>query len=148
MTRMVNASHFLDPSFRYHGRKGQGDAKARKGRTALQCSGLVNGRSGKAMLQLSCGRRVSGQITLIQMRHCMASAVAGFMRTFGIDEPMGCYDDRHADAFVLWGFQYGREASILWTRLTDRKLHQIRTSKLCCAFQRLSIALTSWPIFR
>ena len=26
-------------------------------------------------------------------RHCMASAVAGFMRTFGIDEPMGCYDD-------------------------------------------------------
>ncbi|WP_146210816.1 molybdopterin-dependent oxidoreductase, partial [Azospirillum sp. TSO35-2] len=26
-------------------------------------------------------------------RHCMASAVAGFMRTFGMDEPMGCYDD-------------------------------------------------------
>src|SRR3546814_14133030 len=25
-------------------------------------------------------------------RHCMASAVVGFMRTFGIDEPMGCYD--------------------------------------------------------
>jgi nitrate reductase (cytochrome) len=23
-------------------------------------------------------------------RHCMASAVGGFMRTFGIDEPMGC----------------------------------------------------------
>jgi len=37
-------------------------------------------------------------------RHCMASAVVGFMRTFGIDEPMGCYDDmEHADAFVLWG---------------------------------------------
>jgi len=36
-------------------------------------------------------------------RHCMASAVAGFMRTFGIDEPMGCYDDiENADAFVLW----------------------------------------------
>jgi len=26
-------------------------------------------------------------------RHCMASAVMGFMRTFGMDEPMGCYDD-------------------------------------------------------
>jgi len=26
-------------------------------------------------------------------RHCMASAVAGFMQTFGIDEPAGCYDD-------------------------------------------------------
>ncbi len=37
-------------------------------------------------------------------RHCMASAVGAFMRTFGIDEPMGCYDDfEHADAFVLWG---------------------------------------------
>ncbi|MCB1349861.1 MAG: molybdopterin-dependent oxidoreductase, partial [Maritimibacter sp.] len=36
-------------------------------------------------------------------RHCMASAVAGFIRTFGIDEPMGCYDDlEHADTFVLW----------------------------------------------
>ena len=37
-------------------------------------------------------------------RHCMASAVTGFMRTFGMDEPMGCYDDfENADAFVLWG---------------------------------------------
>ena len=37
-------------------------------------------------------------------RHCMASAVMGFMRTFGMDEPMGCYDDfEAADAFVLWG---------------------------------------------
>ncbi|MBQ5459794.1 MAG: molybdopterin-dependent oxidoreductase, partial [Rhodocyclaceae bacterium] len=26
-------------------------------------------------------------------RHCMASAVVGFMRTFNMDEPMGCYDD-------------------------------------------------------
>src|SRR5262245_55006824 len=26
-------------------------------------------------------------------RHCMASAVTGFMRSFGMDEPMGCYDD-------------------------------------------------------
>ncbi len=31
-------------------------------------------------------------------RHCMASAVAAFIRTFGIDEPMGCYDDlEHAE---------------------------------------------------
>ncbi len=35
-------------------------------------------------------------------RHCMASAVGAFMRAFGIDEPMGCYDDlEHADVFVL-----------------------------------------------
>ena len=37
-------------------------------------------------------------------RHCMATAVVSFMRGFGADEPMGCYDDiEHADAFVLWG---------------------------------------------
>ena len=56
-------------------------------------------------------------------RHCMASAVAGFMRTFGIDEPMGCYDDlEHADAFVLWGANMAEMHPILWSRLTNRKL--------------------------
>ena len=37
----------------------------------------------------------------LNARHCMASAVVGFMRTFGMDELMGCYDDiEQADAFV------------------------------------------------
>ena len=56
-------------------------------------------------------------------RHCMASAVMGFMRTFGIDEPMGCYDDfEAADAFVLWGSNMAEMHPILWTRVTDRRL--------------------------
>ncbi|MCC6210089.1 MAG: nitrate reductase catalytic subunit NapA [Burkholderiales bacterium] len=56
-------------------------------------------------------------------RHCMASAVAGFMRTFGIDEPMGCYDDlEQADAFVLWGSNMAEMHPVLWSRLTDRRL--------------------------
>ncbi|XCN73136.1 MAG: nitrate reductase catalytic subunit NapA [Candidatus Electrothrix aestuarii] len=56
-------------------------------------------------------------------RHCMASAVAGFMRTFGIDEPMGCYDDlENADAFVLWGSNMAEMHPILWSRLTNRRL--------------------------
>ncbi|MDO3722252.1 periplasmic nitrate reductase subunit alpha [Marinobacter sp. chi1] len=56
-------------------------------------------------------------------RHCMASAVVGFMRTFGIDEPMGCYDDiENADAFVLWGSNMAEMHPILWTRVTDRRL--------------------------
>ena len=56
-------------------------------------------------------------------RHCMASAVAGFIRTFGIDEPMGCYDDlENADAFVLWGSNMAEMHPILWSRLTDRRL--------------------------
>ena len=56
-------------------------------------------------------------------RHCMASAVAGFIRTFGIDEPMGCYDDlEHADAFVLWGANMAEMHPILWSRLADTRL--------------------------
>ena len=56
-------------------------------------------------------------------RHCMASAVAGFMRTFGMDEPMGCYEDiEAADAFVLWGSNMAEMHPILWTRVTDRRL--------------------------
>ena len=56
-------------------------------------------------------------------RHCMASAVGGFMRAFGIDEPMGSYDDlEHADAFVLWGANMAEMHPILWSRLVDTRL--------------------------
>jgi nitrate reductase NapA len=56
-------------------------------------------------------------------RHCMASAVTGFMRTFGMDEPMGCYDDiENADAFVLWGSNMAEMHPVLWSRITDRRL--------------------------
>lgn len=56
-------------------------------------------------------------------RHCMASAVGAFMRAFGIDEPMGCYDDlEHADTFVLWGANMAEMHPILWSRLTDTRL--------------------------
>lgn len=58
----------------------------------------------------------------------MASAVAGFMRTFGMDEPMGCYDDfEAADAFVLWGANMAEMHPILWTRITDRRLSHPKT---------------------
>jgi len=56
-------------------------------------------------------------------RHCMASAVGAFIRGFGIDEPMGCYDDlEHADVFVLWGSNMAEMHPILWSRLTDTRL--------------------------
>ncbi len=56
-------------------------------------------------------------------RHCMASAVGAFMRGFGSDEPMGCYDDlEHADAFVLWGANMAEMHPILWSRLSDTRL--------------------------
>ena len=56
-------------------------------------------------------------------RHCMASAVVGFMQTFGIDEPAGNYDDiEHTDTAVLWGANMAEAHPILWSRVTDRKL--------------------------
>ncbi|HEB67680.1 MAG TPA: nitrate reductase catalytic subunit NapA [Gammaproteobacteria bacterium] len=56
-------------------------------------------------------------------RHCMASAVGAFIRGFGADEPMGCYDDlEHADVFVLWGSNMAEMHPILWSRLSDTRL--------------------------
>jgi nitrate reductase NapA len=81
-------------------------------------------------------------------RHCMASAVGGFMRTFGIDEPMGCYDDfEHADAFVLWGSNMAEMHPILWTRLADRRLSNPHV-KVCVmsTFEHRSFELADIPI--
>ena len=56
-------------------------------------------------------------------RHCMASAVAGFIQTFGIDEPAGCYDDIElTDTVITWGANMSEMHPILWSRVTDRKL--------------------------
>ena len=56
-------------------------------------------------------------------RHCMASAAVAFMRTFGMDEPMGCYNDiEKTDAFVLWGSNMAEMHPILWSRISDRRL--------------------------
>ena len=56
-------------------------------------------------------------------RHCMASAVVGFIQTFGIDEPAGNYDDiEHTDTAVLWGANMAEMHPILWARVSDRKL--------------------------
>ncbi len=56
-------------------------------------------------------------------RNCMASAVAAFMQTFGIDEPAGNYDDvEHTDTIVLWGANMGECHPIMWSRITDRRL--------------------------
>lgn len=61
-------------------------------------------------------------------RHCMASAVAGFATTFGMDEPMGCYDDfEHANAFVLWGSNMAEMHPMLWARITQRRLVESST---------------------
>ncbi|WP_206861724.1 periplasmic nitrate reductase subunit alpha [Lysobacter changpingensis] len=81
-------------------------------------------------------------------RHCMASAVMGFMRTFGMDEPMGCYDDiEAADAFVLWGSNMAEMHPILWTRVTDRRLtHPHVKVAVMSTFEHRSFELADIPI--
>ena len=55
-------------------------------------------------------------------RLCMASAVTGFISTFGMDEPMGCYEDiNHADVFILWGNNMAEMHPVLFSRILDRK---------------------------
>ena len=56
-------------------------------------------------------------------RHCMASAVAAFIQTFGIDEPSGNYEDMEfTDTVVSWGANMAENHPILWSRITDRRL--------------------------
>ena len=56
-------------------------------------------------------------------RLCMASAVTGFLTSFGADEPMGCYEDiDHADVFVLWGNNMAEMHPVLFSRLLDQRL--------------------------
>src|SRR6478736_1373302 len=81
-------------------------------------------------------------------RHCMASAAVAFMRTFGMDEPMGCYDDfEHADAFVLWGSNMAEMHPILWTRVADRRLgtEHVKVAVLS-TFTHRSMDLADIPI--
>jgi nitrate reductase NapA len=81
-------------------------------------------------------------------RHCMASAATAFMRTFGMDEPMGCYDDfEHADAFVLWGSNMAEMHPILWTRVADRRLgHEHVRVAVLSTFTHRSMDLADVPI--
>jgi len=82
-------------------------------------------------------------------RHCMASAVQGFMRTFGIDEPMGCYDDiEAANAFVLWGSNMAEMHPVLWSRVTDRRLSAPKDVKVAVlsVFEHRCFDLADLPI--
>ncbi len=56
-------------------------------------------------------------------RLCMASAVTGFLTSFGLDEPMGCYEDiDNANVFVTWGNNMVEMHPVLFSRmLANRK---------------------------
>ncbi len=55
-------------------------------------------------------------------RLCMASAVTGFLSTYGVDEPAGSYDDLDvADVVILWGNNPAEMHPVLFSRIVDRR---------------------------
>lgn len=55
-------------------------------------------------------------------RLCMASAVTGFLSTYGVDEPAGCYDDLdRCDVLILWGNNPAEMHPVLFSRVLERR---------------------------
>ncbi len=55
-------------------------------------------------------------------RLCMASAVGGYLNTFGADEPAGSYDDiDYADTIFIIGSNMAEQHPMLFRRVVDRK---------------------------
>ena len=55
-------------------------------------------------------------------RLCMASAVTGFISTYGVDEPAGCYDDLdECDVLITWGNNPAEMHPVLFSRVMDRR---------------------------
>lgn len=99
-------------------------AMAKNGKNAVGCftSGQSTIWEGYALNKLFKAGLRSNNVDP-NARHCMASAAVAFMRTFGIDEPMGCYNDiEQSDVMVLWGSNMAEMHPILWSRISDRRL--------------------------
>ncbi|MAT16020.1 MAG: nitrate reductase [Planctomyces sp.] len=55
-------------------------------------------------------------------RLCMASAVTGFLATYGVDEPAGCYQDLdQCDVLIMWGNNPAEMHPVLFSRVVDRR---------------------------
>jgi nitrate reductase (cytochrome) len=55
-------------------------------------------------------------------RLCMSSAVTGYLSTYGVDEPAGCYDDLDkCDVLILWGNNMAEMHPVLFSRVIDRR---------------------------
>lgn len=55
-------------------------------------------------------------------RLCMASAVTGYLSTYGVDEPAGCYDDLdQCNVLILWGNNMAEMHPVLFSRVIDRR---------------------------
>jgi nitrate reductase NapA len=55
-------------------------------------------------------------------RLCMASAVTGFLSSYGVDEPASCYDDLDVcDVVITWGNNPAEMHPVLFSRVMDRR---------------------------
>lgn len=83
-------------------------------------------------------------------RLCMASAVTGFLTSFGQDEPMGCYEDiDHADVFVLWGNNMAEMHPVLFSRILDQRMRRgAKIIDLATRTTRTSVAADKSLLFR
>ena len=83
-------------------------------------------------------------------RLCMSSAVTGFLSSFGLDEPMGCYEDiDHADVFVLWGNNMAEMHPELFSRMLEQRQRRrdVRIVDLATRTTRTSYASDRSLIF-
>jgi nitrate reductase (cytochrome) len=88
---------------------------------AIYGSGQWTIPEGYAALKLIKAGLSSNQIDP-NARLCMASAVTGFLSTYGVDEPAGCYDDLDkADVVILWGNNPAEMHPVLFSRIIDRR---------------------------
>ncbi|MEN8140698.1 MAG: molybdopterin oxidoreductase family protein [Thermodesulfobacteriota bacterium] len=72
-------------------------------------------------------------------RLCMASAVGGYITSFGADEPIGGYADlEKAHCFFIIGSNTAEAHPVLFRRLMQRKLGNKKTVKVINADPRLS----------
>jgi nitrate reductase NapA len=54
----------------------------------------------------------------------MSSAVTGFLATYGVDEPAGCYEDLdECDVLITWGNNPAENHPVLFSRVIDRPSH-------------------------
>jgi len=66
-------------------------------------------------------------------RLCMASAVGGYMTTFGSDEPVGSYSDiEHAKCFFIVGSNTSEAHPVLFRRIVRRKLNDPSVKVIVC----------------
>lgn len=81
-------------------------------------------------------------------RLCMASAVAGFYQTFGVDEPPNNYSDlEKSDLMLLWGNNMAEAHPVLWSRVANRKITHPQTRIInITTYQNLSSDLADETI--